>query len=331
MTYKHFSVEEREKIQEELLHGRSLRGIARKLGRSHTSVVRELQRHRTPEQERYTPRIAHQKALLQRKSRGRHERLKNDRVRAYVVSHLKRRWSPEEITGSIRGALHASISHEAIYQFIYAQIHRSGYGSLKPGCEDLRPYLRRRRKRRVPRGARRCQKVLKPQGPSIDERPRIVERRSRVGDWESDTVESRDHAPGINTLVERKTGLVLITKLKDKTGAATRQAIAGRLAPFPASIKRTITFDNGPENRDWQPIEEATGVQCFFAHPYHSWERGTNENTNGLIRDYFPKGTDFRTITDTEIAFVERELNARPRKRLGWKTPLQALSGALTC
>ena len=142
-------------------------------------------------------------------------------------------------------------------------------------------------------------------------------------------MESCNHKPGINTLVERKTGLVFITKLKDKTGMATRTAITKRFSSLPPEARRTITFDNGSENRDWQPMEEATGTKCFFAHPYHSWERGTNENTNGLIRDYFPKGTDFTTITDEELAFVERELNERPRKRLGFKTPLQVWSGAL--
>ena len=142
-------------------------------------------------------------------------------------------------------------------------------------------------------------------------------------------MESKDHKPGINTLVERKTGLVFITKLKDKSGAATRAAITNRFANLPQHVRRTITMDNGPENRDWRPIEEATGADCFFAHPYSSWERGTNENTNGLIRDYFPKKTDFTTISDEEIAYVERELNERPRKRLGWKTPLQVWSGAL--
>jgi IS30 family transposase len=189
--------------------------------------------------------------------------------------------------------------------------------------------LRRRRKIRQPKGARRYQRVLKPQGPSIDDRPVIVERRNRIGDWESDTVESKDHAPGINTLVERKSGLVFITKLMNKSGGATRVAIIERLTSLPADARRTITFDNGPENRDWRPVATATGADCYFAHPYHSWERGTNENTNGLIRDYFPKGTDFRTISDEEIAYVERELNERPRKRHGWKTPLQVFGGAL--
>lgn len=306
-----------------------MRTIAKELGRPHSSVVRELQRNYPPERKVYTPRGAHQRALLKRKNRGRTERLKNEQIRQYVISHLKRRWSPEQISFRLKKDCGEKISHEAIYQFIYTEVHRNGHGYLKPGGEDLRFYLRRRRKRRQPKGARRYQRVLKPQGISIDERPKVVDERSRIGDWESDTVESKDHKPGINTLVERKTGLLFITKLKDKTGGATREVITKRLWNLPATARRTITFDNGPENRDWQPIEHITRARCYFAHPYHSWERGTNENTNGLIRDYFPKKTDFTTLSDEEIAYVESELNSRPRKRLKWKTPLEAMSGAL--
>lgn len=329
MKYKHFSIEEREKIQLLWWQRKSVRTIARELGRSHSSLVRELKRNFPLEHKVYAPRLAHERALKKRTSRGRLERLKNEQIRQYVIRHLKQRWSPEQIAFRIKEDLGENISHEAICQFIYAQVYRHGYGLLKPGREDLRPYLRRRRKRRVPRGSRKCQRVLKHQGLSIDERPKIVDCRSRIGDWESDTVESRDHKPGINTLVERKTGLVFITKLADKTGASTTQAIQNRLQDLPRIVKRTITFDNGSENRDWQPVEQATGARCYFAHPYHSWERGTNENTNGLIRDYFPKKTDFTTIPNEEIAYVESELNSRPRKRLGWRTPLEVMSGAL--
>jgi len=157
----------------------------------------------------------------------------------------------------------------------------------------------------------------------------VVAERSRVGDWEGDTVESVNHKPGVNTLVERKTGLLLITKLSDRTSQATNRAVASRLGVLPAHTRYSLTLDNGPENQDWQTLESLTGLCCFFAHPYHSWERGTNENTNGLLRDYFPKKTDFTTITEEELAFVEREINTRPRKRLGWKTPLEAFSVAL--
>lgn len=329
MRYHHFSIEERETMQVLWWERRSVRAIARTLGRSASSVSRELRRNFPPERRVYTPRLAQERAGAYRTHRGRTERLKNDRIRSYVISHLKRRWSPEQIAGSISDALGERISHEAIYQFIYAQVHRDGWGELRSGREDLRGYLRRHRKRRMKKGARKGQRLARFSVPSIDDRPKIVEQRVRIGDWESDTVESRNHAPGINTLVERKTGLVYITKLVSKTGAETASAIVRRLTILPLEAKRTITFDNGPENRAWQPVQEATGARCFFAHPYHSWERGTNENTNGLIRDYFPKGTDFTTIQEATLAVVERELNNRPRKRLGYRTPLQAFSVAL--
>lgn len=329
MKYKHFSIEEREKMQEMLWQKSSIRSIATALERSPSSVSREIERNLPPKHKVYTPRLAHERALIKRRSRGRTDRLKNQQARDYVVAHLKERWSPEQIAGRIKSEISQTISHEAIYQYIYAQIHHKGYGSLKPDCEDLRPYLRRKRKRRVPKGSRRCQRIFKPKGTSIDERPAIVEQRERLGDWESDTVESKDYKPGINTLVERKSGLVLISKLADKTSRATMSVIINRLNLLPEKAKQTITFDNGTENSNWQKLEGKAGIKTFFAHAYHSWERGTNENTNGLIRDYFPKKTDFTKISNEKIKAVERALNARPRKRLGFKTPLEVFSVAL--
>lgn len=309
--------------------GRSTRYIAQSLGRSPSSVSREIRRHNPVVPKLYTPRRAHERALQRRKRRGRTDRLKNHSIRTYVVAHLKLGWSPEQIAGRITVDIRERISHEAIYQYIFAQIHRDGWGLLRPGSEDLRPYLRRKRKRRQKKGLRRSQRVLKPRGRSIDERPGAVHTRIRVGDWESDTVESKDHRPGVNTLLERKTGLFLVTKVSDKTSAATISAITKRMSVLPSSVKHTITFDNGTENSNWQSLETKTGLTTYFAHPYHSWERGANENANGLLREYFPKGTDFSTIPDEEIARVEHLLNTRPRKRLGFKTPLQAWSVAL--
>lgn len=328
MKYNHFSVEEREKIQELLWQKASLRSIAKAVGRSPSSVSREIARNKPPVFNRYSPRKAHLRAVSFRHRRGRAERLKNTEIRAYVITHLQRRWSPEQIAGRMKTDLGQTISHEAIYQFIYHRI-RHGSNLVKPGLEDLRPYLRRRRRIRWYRGARKCQRVLKPQGRSIDERPAIVATRKRVGDWEGDTVESINHRPGVNTLVERKTGLVFVTKLADKTAAATVTAMRTRFDSVPKKFKQTVTLDNGPENRDSALVERILGVDCFLAHPYSAWERPTNENTNGLIRDYFPKKTDFGIIPDETVAFVERELNDRPRKRLGYKTPLEAWSVAL--
>ena len=176
---------------------------------------------------------------------------------------------------------------------------------------------------------RRCQRIPKFQGVSIDERAEIVNQRRRIGDWEGDTVESVDHRPGINTLVDRKSGLVFITKLNGKTAVDTTDAVQTRFKNLPDKLKHTLTMDNGPENSDWKNIQMLTGAECFFAHQYHSWERGTNENTNGLIRDYYPKKTDFSVISEEELQYIEYELNTRPRKRFNWRTPLEIFSVAL--
>lgn len=330
MEYTHFTIEEREKIQEMLWQRLSIRAMAKNLNRSASSVSREIQRNLDSLGRRfYVPRAAHSRALAKRKCRGRVGRLKNQVLRDYVVVHLKEKWSPEQISAKVKMEIGENISHEAIYQFVYHQIHRDGWGLLRPGCEDLRVYLRRRKKRRTKKGFRRCQRIFEPQGQSINVRPAVVAERKRIGDWESDTVESIDHKPGINTFVERKTGLVLITKLRNKSSEATIAAIESRIKDLPSRVKLTATFDNGPENRKWQELEKRTGLQTFYANAYHSWERGTNENTNGLIRDYFPKKTDFTQVSKQELQKVEQALNNRPRKRLGWKTPLEMFSVAL--
>jgi IS30 family transposase len=329
MKYQHFTIQEREKIQEFIWEKKSAREMARILDRSPSSVSREIKRHLPKERRQYTPRVAHEQALQSRHSRGRTYRLKNDTVREYVTRHLKMHWSPEQISGRMKLEINEKISHEAIYQYIYAQIYRDGYGFLRPGSEDLRIYLRWKRKRRQRKGMRGVQRLMSKNGTSIDERPKIIEKRKRIGDWEGDSVVSKDNKVGVNTLVDRKTGFVFITKLKTKSGSATVKAVASRVSELPKHLKRTLTLDNGPENRDWQSMQQATGMDVYFAHPYHSWERGTNENTNGLIREYFPKKTDFSMITEEEISKVEYDLNTRPRKRLNWKTPLELMSVAL--
>lgn len=328
MAHKQLSVEEREEIQQGLWKKESVRSIARRLGRSHSSIVREINKNLPPERWLYTPRLANERAQKKRKSRGRVDRLKNETIRQYVVGHLKQRWSPEQIAGRMKLEGIGSISPEAIYQFVYAEL---SYGKPKRGKEDLRPYLRRKQKKRQHHGSRKGQRIFKPKGVSIEERPTLVDLRTRIGDWEGDSVESGDHAPGVNTLLERLSGVYLVTKVKDKTAGATVTAVESRMASLPEEVKKTLTVDNGPENRDWQTMEEMTGLDCFFAHPYRSCERGANENANGLLRDYYPKKTDFRLVPDEELAAVEYALNTRPRKRHGWRTPLEVWSGAFQC
>ena len=330
MKYKHFTVEEREKIQVMLWQKSSIRSIATALGRSPSSVSREISRNKDILGRRfYIPRTAHERALKKRKSRGREDRLKNNTIREYVVNHLKNdEWSPEQIAGRLSTDIPGqAISHEAIYQYIYAQVYRNGWGLLKPNKEDLRCCLKRRHKRRQKKGMRRSKKVPRFAGYSIEKRPFVVDSRTRIGDWETDSIASINNGPGLNSLTERKSGLILLAKLKDKTAQATKETIIKRLSGLPVY---TLTMDNGSENQGWKEIESRiAGLRCFYAHSYASWERGSNENANGLVRWYFPKKTDFSKVSDEEITRVECALNARPRKRLGWKTPLEVFSEEL--
>lgn len=327
MQYRQLSVEEREKIQLGLWAKRSIRDIAQELGRSPSTISREIGRHVPASRRQYTPRVAQERAEKNRTSRGRKDRLKNDTVRTYVTAKLKEGYSPEQIAGRLEiDHPGQSISHEAVYRFVYDQIHLSGYGKVKPGCEDLRMYLKRRHKRRIPQGTRGCKKVSRLAGKSIDERPAEVATRSTIGHWEGDSIISRKSTVGLNTLVERKTGLVCITRIADGTAQETSRAVCARLGAFAPPLRRTLTVDNGSENAAGKEIERTLDLDYYLAHAYHAWERGTNENTNGLIRWYFPKGTDFATISDDMIRAVEDALNNRPRKRHGWKTPLEVFT-----
>lgn len=330
MKYKHLSIEEREKIQELLWQKTSIRDIAKVIGRSTSSISREIKRN-LPLRSVYTPRLAHEKALIKRKSRGRKLRLKNYFIRRYVVDHLKEGYSPEQIAGRLTLEYKGyKISHEAIYQYIYSQVHREGYGYMKFGYHDLRIYLKRRHKRRIVKGMRKGQRIFRHKGISIEDRPKEVDRRKTIGHWEGDSMVSMKSTVGLNTLVERKTGLVLISKIRNKTMEETANTVIERLKDITC---KTLTLDNGTENFGYEKIQKELQISCYFAHPYCSGERGTNENTNGLIRHYFPKGTDFALIQEEAIQAVERALNNRPRKRLGWKTPLEVFneSVALQC
>jgi IS30 family transposase len=326
MQYKHLNIEEREKIQELFWLKKSVRYISEVLGRSPSSISRELRKN-FPLQQRYTPRLANDRALKKRKSRGRKLRLKNGFIRRYVTDHLKGGYSPEQIAGRLKLDHKQSISHEAIYQYIYNQARREGYeGRMKLGYHDLRIYLKRRHKQRQKKGVRKYQRMFKHNGLSIEMRPRTVEKRKNVGHWEGDFMVSRKSKVGLNTLVERKTGLVLISKIQNGTMEVTAHAVTNRLKELPKQTVRSLTTDNGHENFGYKHIENNLQISCYFAHPYCSGERGTNENTNGLIRHYFPKGTDFATISNEDISRVEYILNTRPRKRLGWRTPLEVFN-----
>jgi len=284
---------------------RSMRSISKALNRSPSSISRELKRNFPPEHKVYTPRLAHERALEYRKRRGREEHLKNEQVRSYVTTHLKLGWSPEQIAATTKDAIGTTISHEAIYQYIYAQIHRDGYGYVKPGREDLRPYLALRRKRRIRKGMRSTYRVDKGPLPSIDNRPKEVERRKILGHWEDDCIVSKASLDRLKTINERVSGIVFVTRVKDGTMEETNRVVCERLSSIPEQWRKTLTRDRGSENMGYEKLEKQLTLRCFFAHPYSSYERGSNENVNGLIRRFFPKKTDFRSITDEEIQRVE--------------------------
>ena len=237
----------------------------------------------------------------------------------YYWCPLKLGWSPEQIAGTAP----ISISHEAIYQYVYAQVYRSGHGLVKSDKEDLRPYLARRKKRRTPKGVRRSHRVLKGPLPSIEDRPAEVNLRTEIGHWEDDLVVSRESSDNLKTINERVSGLVFISRVSNGTAEVGDNAVLNRMKDVPIEYRKTLTRDRGSENVKYHSLEKELGIQVFFAHAYSSWERGSNENLNGLIRRYLPKKTDFRKVSDEQIQRIEYLLNSRPRKRLGWKTPYE--------
>lgn len=326
--YQQLTLEEREKIQLLLWEKRSLREIAQILGRSHGTISRELERNCPPGIRRYVPRLAQEKAQIRIQRRGQRPRLKQPLIINYVKEKLKLGWSPEQISGRLpKEHFGCAISHEAIYQYIYTPW---GYYENYKG-EDLRIYLRRKQKRRRRKNPLyQFRKQLIPNRIGIEKRPQYIEKRVQLGHWEGDSMISKKSTAALNTLVERVSGISKITKLPNLKPAVTAQMVIRRFQELPTTLRRTLTLDNGIENAKHTDITKTIGTRCYFANPYHSWERGTNENTNGLIRWYLPKGTDFAKVSDEDIQKIEHLLNTRPRKRLRYQTPLEVFtSGAL--
>jgi IS30 family transposase len=326
--FKQFTLNDRIKIEIRYRDGWSLREISTELGKGRTagSVSREIAGKPRKGIGKYQAHIAHEKALEKR--HGKKEfRLKNILIQNYVVEKMKIGWSPEQI--SIRLPIDhkgESISHEAIYQFVYAQVYRGGNGYVKKGCEDLRIFLARRHHKRSKKGFRKAQKLERIGNlPSIEDRPNEVEKRKVVGHWEDDCIVSRQSLPRLKSINERVSGVVLLGKMNNGTSEESTRVFCEKVERIPSPYLKTLTRDRGTENMGWKDIEERLNMKVFFAHAYCSCERGSNENLNGLVRRFFPKKTDFAKVTDEEILKVEYLLNTRPRKRFGGKTPLEVL------
>lgn len=325
--FTHLSVFERAIIGQKYKEGKSFGEIAVVVKRPKSCVFREIKRHQSKKRGYYRADVAHTKALLKRKKRGVRLRLKNATTRTYVREKMKLGWSPEQIALRLpidhKGE---SISYEAIYRFVYAQIHRKGNGVIKTGCEDLRKYLPRRHGRRSTKGARKAQKLERLERlPSIEDRPALVDARKEVGHFEDDTIVSRQSIVRLKSINERVSGIVLLGKMRDGTSEESSRVVCERLAPIPSPFRKTLTRDRGTENMGWADIEHTLSMSVYFAHSYCSYERGSNENVNGLVRRFLPKKTDFATVTEEEVRRIEYLLNTRPRKRFGGKTPLEVL------
>jgi IS30 family transposase len=321
--YRQITMDEREVIAKLHHEGRKPSEIARVLDRDKSTIIRELGRNSSSEYTCYTPCRAHVRADVRRRKASRRPRLKNEVIRTFVHTKLALGWSPELIAGRLSLEYPGqTISYEAIYQYIY-----------HPKTEDreeLIASLRRAHKKRKQKSiGRKVRKSKIPNRVPIDARPKSVDARRRYGHWEGDSLVSRKSSAALNSLTERKSRLLLLTKLDRKGAAETKKAVVARLRKLPSTMRKTLTLDNGTENAQHERITAAVGIKCYFAHPYASWQRGTNEHINGLIRWYLPKGTDFSKITDKQIAQIESLINNRPRKCLGFRTPIEVVASSV--
>jgi IS30 family transposase len=318
--YRHLSRIERGKIMYLKTWDLNVSQIALELGRDKSTISRELRRNRQFLVEYYLDDSAQARASRRRRQASQGYRLKNRRIRSYVEDRLRNGWSPAIIAGRIKLDLPGcSISHEAIYQYVY-QLDEPKRGEY---IKYLRLSHRKRRKRSSTKAQR---KSRIPNRISIDERPAAVEGRRQAGHWEGDSMVSRRSSVVLYSLVERKTRLVKLVRVWGRDGKRTAAAIISRLGSLPKKGRRTLTLDNGFEHTRHEWITAAIGILCYFCDPYSSWQRGSNENRNGMVRRYFPKGTDFSRITNAEIRRVESTINNRPMKCLGFRTPLEAAS-----
>ena len=316
--YKHLSSMERDRIAVMRAQGSPLSEIGARLGRDKATISRELRRNRPPGRRgAYFSQAADERARARWMSSHQKERIKNPAIRAYLEEKLVAGWSPELIAGRLGHDLPGlSISHETIYQYLYREARR------------LIPHLTRGGWERRRRGySRKHGRAHIPGRVDISERPAAVGARSQPGHWEADLMESARRGHGaLNVLSERVSRMTLLTKLPDKTSAESSSAIIRRLGPLPGRMRLSVTYDNGAENADHGRVNAALKMNSYFCAPYHSWEKGTVENTVGLVRRWLPKKTELDAVNGDTIVEIERWLNNRPRKCLGYKTPREVFN-----
>ena len=317
MLHKHFTSDKRNELAALLRVKARKKNIAKQLGKHRTTIWRERKRG-AGLNGRYYVRKSRRLARERRvKANARFRKIENDRaLRKYIVKKLKKYWSPEQIAGRWnKRHKRKHINKDTIYKFVYSK------------RKDLVRYLRcqkgKYRRRYGTRIREKLREGLKKR--RIDQRPEVVALRQRIGDWEGDTIQGKDKGQ-ILTHTERKSGLILADKLAVVTAEETRKKTGARFKRISKEKKMTMTYDNGPTFSEHELTERETGLTIYFAYPYHSWERGCNENANGLLRQFFPKKTIFATITQKDIQKAVRLLNNRPRKRLNYSTPYEVFN-----
>lgn len=325
MTHHHkLTFPERKLIARWLNEKVSLRECSRRLGRSHSTVIREIKRNAFKEGI-YEPLHAQGKAEKRKTQvwKAKHP-LKNPDLYAYVTEKLRKGWSPEVIAGRLKEVDHPEEPHlricpETIYRFCYnPRFQREGLNWWE--------YLRRKQKRRRKKQGRKSQRVRIPDRISIHERPEVINQRVEFGHWEEDTLVGRGRRHGLHTAYERVSSLICLEKMADLTASSFLKSQQKIYQNLPTHARRSTTLDNGQEHVLHWELTKSLGIKVYFTDPYCAWQRGGNENANLWVRYYFPKGTDFRIIPDEELKDVEYELNTRPRKRLRYRTPLEVFT-----
>jgi len=313
MKYHHLTPDERYLIYILSQVGISRVKIAKELDRSPSTISREMSRNKG--RRGYRPKQAQEKYEQRRLSCGIKVKICGE-LESLVIQRLEEEHSPDQISGYLRDFKGIHLSHECIYDYIKRDFKAGGLLYKKLRCSN--------KKRRKKYGSYNTKGQI-PNRIFIDKRPKVVDEKTRIGDWEIDTVIGKNHKGVLLTIVDRKSKFTIIRKCKDKTAASITTSLCKALKPYKGKL-HTLTSDNGKEFAGHEETASKLNINFYFAHPYHSWERGLNENTNGLIRQYFPKGTDLRLLTENEIMKVQCKLNTRPRKLLGYYTPEEVLN-----
>ena len=313
------TLKERVQIETLLNENKTKAYIAKTLKRSRSTITREVNKWVDNKTDKYSADLAHWNAKDDYLNKRNTDKIStHKKLRFYVFKGLLNNWTPEQIAGRLKDKYPndpiMSISHESIYRFIYLQ------PQARLNKKLIKLLVRKKSRRIKPKKKRGTGSKIINQ-VSIDNRPKHINLRKEVGHWEGDLMIGKNQKSAIGTIVERKSRYTLIIKLKARNANEVAKMFSKKLNQLNPVFKKSMTYDNGIEMARHEIITNRTGMKIYFAHPYSSWERGTNENTNGLIRRYLPKGTDFNEIDENKLLFIQEKLNNRPRKIIGYKTP----------